>query len=136
MDSELPHSEFFPDLRKFAVELIKSGVAYVDFSTDAEIDAQRARGQVSPYRDNNPIIDVMLFQTYCLTRVGTGTVGCLRLKLSDDPVIYRRINDAIYPTYTLYKPIMDYSCHCKTLPETTDMYVYNYIKDKYAGSVA
>lgn len=132
MDTDLPHSEFFPDLHKFAVELIKNGHAYVDFSTDSEIEAQRATGQTSPFSDNNPVIDVMLFKTYCLTRAGTGVPGCLRLKLSDEPIIYRRINDAMYPTFVFYKPIMDCSCNNRASNiSSTDMCVYNFIADAY-----
>lgn len=61
-DSITYTSDYFLPLYDCAIQLIKMGKAYVDFSTQAEISQQRKTHQASPYRDQSVSDALKLFQ--------------------------------------------------------------------------
>ncbi len=112
-------SDYFEQLHDFAVQLIKGGYAYVDFSSAAEIAAMKGTpteaGTNSPYRDTSPEENIALFVRM---RAGEFDEGqcTLRAKVDmsapnmhlRDPLMYRikkashhRTGDkwCIYPMY-------------------------------------
>ena len=120
-------SDYFEQLYAFAVDLIRSGKAYVDSQTADEIRDRRGTltvpGTVSPYRDRSVEENMDLFARM---RAGEFPDGAhvLRAKIDmaspnlnmRDPVLYRirrathhRTGDAwcIYPMYDYAHPISD-----------------------------
>lgn len=120
-------SDYFGKLYDYAVQLIKSGLAYVDDSTAEEIRSMRGTlkepGQKSPYRNRSVEENLDLF-----TRMKNGEFAdgekVLRAKIDmaspninmRDPVIYRiahathhRTGDewCIYPMYDFAHPLSD-----------------------------
>lgn len=120
-------SDYFEQLHGFAVELIKKGLAYVDFSSPEEVRTLRGTltepGKNSPYRDTSVDENLMHFEKM---RAGQYTEGkcSLRAKIDmssaficmRDPIIYRikfahhhQTGDAwcIYPMYDFTHCISD-----------------------------
>ena len=120
-------SDYYERLYQFAVELIRTGKAYVDSLTADEVRAQRGTltepGQESPYRSRSVAENLDLFARM---RGGEFADGAhtLRAKIDmaaaninlRDPVIYRiqraghyRTGDAwcIYPMYDFAHPLSD-----------------------------
>jgi glutaminyl-tRNA synthetase len=125
--AELYASDYFEQLYRFAVELIKQGKAYVDSLTAEEIRAHRGTltepGKNSPYRDRPVVENLDLFARM---RAGEFPDGAhvLRAKIDmaspnfnmRDPTLYRirhaahhRTGDAwcIYPMYDFAHPLSD-----------------------------
>ena len=119
-------SEYFDDMYKYAVELIKKGLAYVCQLTPEEMKANRgdlSRPAVSPYRDRPIEESLNLFERMKNGEFPDGSMT-LRAKIDlasgnfnmRDPVIYRinrihhhRTGDkwCIYPMYDFAHPIED-----------------------------
>ena len=119
-------SEYFDDMYKYAVELIKKGLAYVCQLTPEEMKANRgdlSRPAVSPYRDRPIEESLDLFERMKNGEFPDGSMT-LRAKIDlasgnfnmRDPVIYRinrihhhRTGDkwCIYPMYDFAHPIED-----------------------------
>jgi glutaminyl-tRNA synthetase len=116
---ELYASDYFETLYQYAVQLIKAGKAYVDFSTAEEIAQQKGTpteaGTNSPYRDTSIEENLRLFQEMREGKYPDGHCT-LRAKIDmahtnmhmRDPLMYRikhahhhRTGDAwcIYPMY-------------------------------------
>jgi glutaminyl-tRNA synthetase len=116
---ELYASDYFDQLYKFAIELIKKGLAYVDDSTSEEMALMKGTptepGKDSPYRNRTVDENLDLFARMKAGEFPDGT-HTLRAKidmahvnmLMRDPVLYRikhahhhRTGDAwcIYPMY-------------------------------------
>ncbi len=125
--AELYASDYFEQLYRFAVELIKQGKAYVDSLTAEEIRAYRGTltepGKNSPYRDR-PVAESL--DLFARMRAGEFPDGAhvLRAKIDmaspnfnmRDPTLYRirhaahhRTGDAwcIYPMYDYAHPLSD-----------------------------
>lgn len=116
-------SDYFQQLYDYAVQLIKQGQAYVDFSTAEDMNTMKKAGENSPYRDKPVEENLAWFEQMKNGELEDGTC-VLRLKIdmkSDnwlmrDPVIYRikkethhRTGDqwAIYPMYDWAHGISD-----------------------------
>lgn len=108
-------SDYFQTLYEYAVDLIKKGLAYVDFSSPKEMDLQKRQGQASPYRDTSVEENLEHFEKMKNGEYEEGAC-VLRLKIDmqadnrhmRDPLIYRIINAhhhrtgdtwRIYPMY-------------------------------------
>lgn len=117
-------SDYFDELYRFAVQLIKQGDAYCDDTEQEEMRAQRMDGIASRRRDASVEENLERFADMT-TGSETGRKWCLRAKMSvddpnkalRDPVIYRVNVDAahhhtgttwkVYPTYDFACPIVD-----------------------------
>lgn len=117
--NELYASDYFPQMYAYAVELIKKGKAYVDFSTPDEIAEQKGTpthaGIGNRYRDTSVDENLALFERmkngdfadgHCVLRAKIDMAS--PNMLMRDPIIYRikhahhhRTGDAwcIYPMY-------------------------------------
>ncbi len=125
--AELYASDYFEQLYRFAVELIKQGKAYVDSLTADEIRAYRGTltepGRNSPYRDRSVAENLDLFARMRADEFPDGA-HVLRAKIDmaspnfnmRDPTLYRirhathhRTGDAwcIYPMYDFAHPLSD-----------------------------
>ncbi|ANZ22612.1 glutaminyl-tRNA synthetase [Buchnera aphidicola (Diuraphis noxia)] len=117
-------SDYFPKLYKYAKELIKKGLAYVDQLTKEQIREYRGSlkkpGKNSPYRDRTIQDNIKLFQKMKKGEFSEGEV-CLRAKIDmqssfmvmRDPVIYRIIFSEHHQTknkWCIY-PMYDFT-HC------------------------
>lgn len=108
-------SDYFEQLYQYAIQLIQKGLAYVDFSTPEEMNAEKKAGIENKYRTTSPLENLELFEQMKNGELEEGTC-VLRLKVdmqSDnwkmrDPAIYRilkqnhhRTGDkwCIYPLY-------------------------------------
>ena len=112
-------SDYFDELHDFAVQLIKGGYAYVDFSTVEQIAAMKGTptqvGTDSPYRNTSPDENLILFERMKAGEFDEGACT-LRAKVDmsaanmhlRDPLMYRikkathhRTGDkwCIYPMY-------------------------------------
>ncbi len=112
-------SDYFEELYRFALKLIDKGLAYVDDSSAAEIEAQKGDigvpGTNSPFRERSPEANRDLFERMKAGEFADGS-KVLRAKIDmahpnlllRDPVLYRikheahhRTGDAwcIYPLY-------------------------------------
>jgi glutamyl-tRNA synthetase len=116
-------SDYFGTIEKYALWMIKNGLAYMDDTPQEEMQKERMDRQNSRHRDQSVSEALEYFD---LMRSGSegGSVWCLRAKIdmtSDngtlrDPVLYRqnltphhRSGTAYkaYPTYDLACPIVD-----------------------------
>lgn len=118
-DNELYASDYFDQLYEYALQLIKSGKAYIDDNSAEKISEERgtpnAPGKLSEYRDRSVEENLSLFEAMKNGEVEEGK-RVLRAKVDmaspimqmRDPVIYRvkkathhRTGDKwkIYPTY-------------------------------------
>ena len=127
-DKETYASDYFDKIYEFAIELIKTGKAFVCEMSPEEISANRGTltepGKESPYRNRTVEENLDLF-----TRMKNGEFPdgskCLRAKIDmaspninmRDPVIYRILRQThhrtgdkwcIYPMYDYAHPICDY----------------------------
>ena len=110
-DSERYASDYFQELYDWAVDLIKSGKAYVDSQTSEEIASQKGTptepGQNSPYRNRSIEENLSLFEGMKEGKYGEGE-HVLRAKidmassnmLMRDPVMYRVLHQAHHRTNT------------------------------------
>ena len=110
-DSERYASDYFQELYDWAVELIKSGKAYVDSQTSDEIAAQKGTptepGEDSPYRNRSVQENLELFEDMKNGKYREGE-HVLRAKidmaspnmLMRDPVMYRVLHKAHHRTNT------------------------------------
>lgn len=110
-------SDYFDFMYESAMTLIKKGLAYVDDSTSEEIAAMKGDvnkvGINSPYRNRTISENIALFKNM---KGGFCTNKVLRAKIdmeSDnlllrDPVIYRIIDNTVYPMYDFAHPLSDY----------------------------
>jgi glutaminyl-tRNA synthetase len=126
-NAELYASDYFERLYRFAVALIRKGLAYVDSLTADEIRAYRGTltepGKNSPYRDRRVAENLDLFARMRAGEFPDGT-HVLRAKIDmaspnlnmRDPTLYRirhashhRTQDAwcIYPMYDYAHPLSD-----------------------------
>jgi glutaminyl-tRNA synthetase len=120
-------SDYFGEMYKRAVILIKKGLAYVDFSTPEEINKQRGsfevKGTNSPYRDTEVSKNLELFEDMKNGKFKEGEC-VLRAKIDmespnmnmRDPILYRILfayhhntkdEWVIYPMYDFAHPIED-----------------------------
>lgn len=118
-DDERYASDYFDELYDYAVQLIKSGKAYIDDNSAEKISEERGTptspGKLSAYRDRSIEENLCLFESMKNGQIDEG-VRVLRAKIDmtspimqmRDPVIYRvkkanhhRTGDkwCIYPTY-------------------------------------
>lgn len=118
-DDERYASDYFDELYDYAVQLIKSGKAYIDDNSAEKISEERGTptspGKLSAYRDRSIEENLSLFESMKNGQIDEG-VRVLRAKIDmtspimqmRDPVIYRvkkanhhRTGDkwCIYPTY-------------------------------------
>lgn len=114
-------SDSFQMLIDRATDLVKSGNAYIDFSSQEQISEQRRTLQPSPYRTTSIEFNIENFNKMI---DGNLTGCCLRLlafydsknSALRDPVLYRSLNVVhhrtgnkfkIYPTYDFACPILD-----------------------------
>jgi glutaminyl-tRNA synthetase len=115
-------SDYFPQLWKFAVQLIKAGKAYVDEQSSEDIAKQKGTptqaGTESPYR-NRPIEESLaLFEKMNSGEIPEGAM-VLRAKIDmsspnmhfRDPIIYRVIHHPHHRTGTIWKayPMYDFA---------------------------
>ena len=126
-DQVLYASDYFPEIHKCAIKLIKDGKAYVDELTAEEIREYRGTlttpGKESPYRNRSIEENLDLFERMTNGEFETGS-KVLRAKIDmaspnlnmRDPVIYRvlhathhRTGDkwCVYPMYDFAHPISD-----------------------------
>ncbi|MDR0866216.1 MAG: glutamine--tRNA ligase/YqeY domain fusion protein [Candidatus Symbiothrix sp.] len=115
-------SDYFPQLWDFAVQLIKSGKAYIDEQSSEEIAKQKGTptqpGTHSPYRDRPIEESLDLFQKMNQGLIPEGAM-VLRAKIDmanpnmhfRDPIIYRVINYPHHRTGTTWKayPMYDFA---------------------------
>ena len=116
-------SDYFGTIEKYALWMIKNGLAYMDDTPQEEMQKERMDRQDSKHRDQSVSEALQYFD---LMRSGSegGNVWCLRAKIdmtSDngtlrDPVLYRQNltphhrsgnTYKAYPTYDLACPIVD-----------------------------
>ena len=112
-------SDWFDELHKLAIQLIKSGHAYCDDTPQMQMRDERMKGIASGRRESSVEDSLKRFDEMTL---GTdeGTRWCLRAKMSvDDPnkamrdtVIYRCVKEAHHRTGTKYfsYPTYDFAC--------------------------
>jgi glutaminyl-tRNA synthetase len=126
-DREYFASDYFGRLYECAEELVRRGLAYVDDSTEAEIQAARGTvtepGTPTPYRDRSPEENLDLLRRMRAGELPDGSC-VLRAKIDlaaanmkmRDPLLYRirhahhyRTGDAwpIYPMYDFAHPLSD-----------------------------
>lgn len=123
-DSTSHTSDYFDELYKLAIQLIKQGDAYADDTLQEEMRAQRMDGIASKRRDSS-VEDTMARFAEMSTGSDEGRKWCLRAKMSvdnpnkamRDPVIYRVNADTphhragttwkVYPTYDFACPVVD-----------------------------
>lgn len=115
-------SDYFPQLREFAVQLIKAGKAYIDEQSAEEIAKQKGTptqaGTNSPYRDRPIEESLTLFEKMNKGEIPEGAM-VLRAKIDmaspnmhfRDPIIYRVINHPHHRTGTTWKayPMYDFA---------------------------
>lgn len=120
-------SDYFPEIHKCAIKLIKKGKAYVDDLTPEQIKEYRGTltqpGKESPYRNRSIEENLDLFERMTNGEFETGS-KVLRAKIDmasgnlnmRDPIIYRvlhathhRTGDkwCVYPMYDFAHPISD-----------------------------
>ncbi|CAL4043154.1 Glutamine--tRNA ligase [Buchnera aphidicola (Takecallis arundicolens)] len=120
-------STYFNKIYKYAIELIKKNLAYVDKLKKHEIRSYRGTltkpGTNSPYRNQTIEENLLLFKNMMLGNFSEGTV-CLRAKINmqspciimRDPILYRikfvkhnktKKKWCIYPTYDFAHCISD-----------------------------
>ena len=110
-------SNYLPDFKKFAVDLIKKGKAYIDTSSSEEIASKKGTTNKPGKNSNNRNLscedNLRLWVKVCEGRLK----GVLRAKidmshpnlLMRDPVIFRYIDGfGMYPTYDFAHPLSDY----------------------------
>ncbi|WP_343189831.1 glutamine--tRNA ligase [Buchnera aphidicola] len=122
-------SNYFNTFYKYAMLLIKKGLAYVDSLNKFEIKKYRGnlkkKGTNSPFRNRSILENINLFKKMKIGKFQEGDV-CLRAKINmsskiilmRDPVLYRIIKKkshhqtkkkwCIYPTYDFSHCISDY----------------------------
>ncbi|WP_343188101.1 glutamine--tRNA ligase [Buchnera aphidicola (Ceratoglyphina bambusae)] len=122
-------SKYFNKFYKYAIILIKKGLAYVDNLNKKDIKKYRGtlnkKGENSPYRNRKIMENIFLFKKMKKGKFNEGSC-CLRAKISmsskiiimRDPVLYRIIKKykhyktkykwCIYPTYDFAHCISDY----------------------------
>lgn len=108
-------SDYFQQLYDYAVQLIKAGKAYVDFSSPETMDYEKRLGRESRFRNSSPALNEYLFEQMKTGRFPDGFCA-LRLKidmnadnwLMRDPLIYRIKHEShhntgnewcVYPMY-------------------------------------
>jgi len=96
-------SSYFPALWDLVEKLVADGHAYVDPSTQEEMQQQRANLKPSPYRDAKLVLDNESLGVVRLKLDPSSANGCLR-----DPTIYRRVDGTWFPTYDFTCPVVDY----------------------------
>ncbi|MDR2086498.1 MAG: glutamine--tRNA ligase/YqeY domain fusion protein [Dysgonamonadaceae bacterium] len=115
-------SDYFPQLREFAVQLIKAGKAYIDEQSSEEIAKQKGTptqaGTESPYRNRPVTENLELFEKMNSGEIPEGAM-VLRAKIDmaapnmhfRDPVIYRVIHHPHHRTGTAWKayPMYDFA---------------------------
>lgn len=127
-DKETYASDYFDKIYEFAIELIKTGKAFVCEMSPEEISANRGTltepGKESPYRNRTAEENLDLFIRMKNGEFPDGS-KCLRAKIDmaspninmRDPVIYRILRQThhrtgdkwcIYPMYDYAHPICDY----------------------------
>ncbi|MDR2835260.1 MAG: glutamine--tRNA ligase/YqeY domain fusion protein [Bacteroidales bacterium] len=121
-DKLLYASDYFDQLYKWAVKLIKAGKAYVDIQTSEEISLQRTNptinGIESPYRNTSVEENLRLFEEMRLGMHDEGAM-VLRAKIDmnspnmhmRDPIMYRiikRSHDRTGDKWCIY-PMYDYA---------------------------
>lgn len=110
-DKECYASDYFAQLYQWAVQMIKSGTAYVDSQTSESMAAQKGTptepGIAGPYRDRSIEENLRLFAAMKEGKYSEGT-HVLRAKidmsspnmLMRDPIMYRILNRAHHRTNT------------------------------------
>lgn len=110
-------SDHFDLIFDCALVLIRKGLAYVDDSTSEEIASMKGDlenpGSDSPYRNRTTEENLALFIDMKLK----GRKSVLRAKIDmahpnlimRDPVIYRLVEDELYPMYDFSHPITDWA---------------------------
>ena len=73
-------SDYFGQLYEFAVELIKKGKAYIDFSSPETMDYEKRLGKESRFRDTDSDLNLYLFEQMKAGRFPDGFCA-LRLKI-------------------------------------------------------
>jgi glutaminyl-tRNA synthetase len=115
-------SDYFPQLRNFAVAMIKNGKAYIDQQTAETIAHQKGTptqaGTESPYRNRPANESLELFEKMNKGEIAEGTM-VLRAKIDmtspnmhlRDPIIYRIINHPHHRTGNNWKayPMYDFA---------------------------
>ncbi|KAL3789937.1 hypothetical protein ACHAW5_005482 [Stephanodiscus triporus] len=116
-------SDYFGTIEKWALWMIKNGIAYMDDTPQEQMQKERMDRQNSRHRDQSPSEALGFFKLMC-SGSEEGSVWCLRAKIdmtSDngtlrDPVLYRQnltphhrsgTTYKAYPTYDLACPIVD-----------------------------
>ena len=117
-------SDYFPEMLRFATQMIEKGLAYADCTPTEEMRKFRETKQPTPSRDNTVEENLRLWDEM---QRGTpeGQKCCLRAKIDfraangalRDPTIYRVVLDPphlrtgtaykVYPTYDFACPIVD-----------------------------
>ncbi|KAH0557162.1 hypothetical protein GP486_005049 [Trichoglossum hirsutum] len=116
-------SDYFDDLYKYCIQMIKDGNAYADDTDQATMRDERMKGIASKCRDRTVDENLAVFEEM---KKGSelGIKSCIRAKISvdnpnkalRDPVIYRcnpvphhRLGSKwnIYPTYDFCCPVLD-----------------------------
>jgi glutamyl-tRNA synthetase len=116
-------SDYFDELYRYCVQMIKDGKAYADDTDQATMRDERMKGIASKCRDRTADENLTVFEEM---RKGSelGIKSCIRAKISvdnpnkamRDPVIYRcnpiphhRLGSKwnIYPTYDFCCPVLD-----------------------------
>ncbi len=111
-------SDYFVQLYEYAVELIKKGKAYIDFSSPETMDYEKRLGRESRFRDSDAELNLFLFEQMKAGRFPDGFCA-LRLKidmqadnwLMRDPLIYRVKHESHHNTgndWCLY-PMYDWA---------------------------
>jgi glutamyl-tRNA synthetase len=112
-------SDSFDMIRKYAIGMIKEGIAYMDDTPGDKMSEERGEGIASKHRDASVETNMKLFNEMC-TGSEEGQKWCMRAKIDmqcknkcmRDPVFYRANLTPHARTGTKYKayPIYDLAC--------------------------
>lgn len=112
-------SDYFDVCKRYALQLIKAGLAYMDDTPQETMKQERANRQDSKHRNQTPDEAVAKFELMC-SGDPEGAAWCLRAKIDmksnngtlRDPVLYRQNTTPHHRTGAAFKayPTYDFSC--------------------------
>ncbi len=105
-------SQYFQQILSYCIQMINDGNAYLDDTPDEIVKSEREQSIESKNRNNNVVTNKEYMDNFMNN---DKSIYCIRVKIDmisknkclRDPVIYRRKNNNIYPTYDFACTIID-----------------------------